>query len=136
MPLAWDEATMGTGFPDIDAQHRELIRHLGLFLEAMKDGRSREELAELVAFLGNYARSHFAHEEQCMNRLHCPVAKANETAHRQFERVFELIARELEAEGPKASLAIRAQRELSDWVREHIVRIDTRLRACVPAGGA
>jgi len=134
MAIVWDQATMGTGVPEIDQQHRELISRLDPLLEAMKQGRSQEELKGTIAFLAEYTKFHFGHEEECMNRLRCPVAAANVTAHRHFVSVFQEIAAEAEAGGPKLALLLRAQRELSDWVRNHIMRVDTHLRQCVVAG--
>ncbi len=136
MAVAWDEATMGTGVPEIDRQHRELLGQLDAFLEAMKQGRSQDELKGMIAYLNDYASFHFSHEESCMNRLHCPTAAANAAAHRHFVATFQAIAAEVEAQGPKLPLLLRAQRELSDWVRSHIVRVDTHLRKCVGHGQA
>lgn len=130
MGITWEEATMGTGMPEIDAQHRDLIRHINEFIEAMKAGRSQHELQELIRYLRQYAAAHFRHEEGCMRRLQCPAAEANAAAHRRFETVFEEIAREAETFGPKTTLVLRAQRELADWIRHHIIACDTRLRPC------
>ncbi len=131
MPFVWDEKTMGTGVPEIDAQHQELIGRLRGLLTAMKEGRSGSEIAGLLDFLGEYAAWHFGQEEACMDRHHCRAAAANRSAHRHFVTVFEEIAARVKAEGPKMSLTIRAERELADWVRYHMVRIDSQLRECV-----
>lgn len=136
MPFEWDEATMGTGVPEIDAQHQELIRRLKGLLTAMREGRSESEIGSVLDFLGEYAAWHFGEEATCMDRHRCPAAAANRSAHRRFVRVFEELATRVKAEGPKMSLTIHAERELADWVRHHIVRIDTQLRQCVARKGA
>ncbi len=100
-------------------------------LAAMKEGRSDEEIGGVLDFLGEYAAWHFGQEEGCMERAQCRAAAANRSAHRHFVAVFEEIAARVKAEGPKMSLTIRAERELADWVRHHIVRIDSQLRECV-----
>ncbi len=131
MPFEWDEETMGTGVPEIDAQHQELIKRLRGLLAAMRAGRSESELGSVLDFLGEYAAWHFGQEEACMDRHHCRAAAANRSAHRHFVAVFEELAARVKAEGPKMSLTIRAERELADWVRHHIVRIDSQLKECV-----
>ncbi len=136
MPFEWDERTMGTGVPEIDAQHQELLRRLKGLLAAMREGRSEGELGSVLDFLGEYAAWHFGQEEACMEREHCRAAAANRSAHRHFVAVFEEIAARVKAEGAKVSLGIRAERELADWVRHHIVRIDTQLKECVLRKGA
>lgn len=134
MGITWDDRTMGTGVPEIDAQHRDLIRHLNGFIEAMKAGQSQHELQELIRYLGQYAAAHFRHEEGCMRRVKCPAAQANEAAHKHFMAVFQDIAEQIDLYGPKTTLVLRVQRELGDWIRSHIIGCDTKLRQC--AGSA
>jgi len=132
MPFVWDEASMGTGVPEIDAQHQELIRRLQQLLAALNAGGSDAELRDVLDHVGEYARWHIAQEEACMAARRCPAAAAARSAHRRFLEAFEEISARVRAEGPKKSLTIRAERELADWIRHHIVRIDTQLRDCGP----
>jgi hemerythrin-like metal-binding protein len=131
MTLPWDDRTMGTGVPELDAQHRELLRRVGLFQDAMRDGRSEPELKHLLAFVEEYARVHFAAEEACMDRVHCPAAEANAADHRHFIEQFARLAADFEVSGPRSDLVIRAQRELAEWIRAHIIQVDTKLRPCM-----
>jgi len=130
MALTYDPRTMGTGFPDIDAQHQELIARLGRLLDGMSEGRGQSELLPLVDFLADYTVKHFGHEEACMQRHQCPVAAANKAAHAKFLGTVASFRKRLEQNGPSVALVLEAQRELSDWVRNHIVRTDTHMRAC------
>ncbi len=134
--MRYDEATMGTGFPDIDAQHRELIDRLNTLLEGMKAGHGQEELLPLLDFLAQYTARHFRHEEGCMARHRCAVAVANKTAHERFLLTVAEFRRRLHENGPSVTLVLDAQRQLADWVRNHIVRTDTHLRSCAFAGSA
>lgn len=131
MAITWHEETMGTGIPEIDAQHKELIARLDRLIQAMLRRDSRAEVEKLVPFLGEYASWHFGKEEACMDAHRCPVAQANRSAHMAFLRLFAELAGRIEKEGPTATLTIQLQREVSDWVRNHIVRVDTRLKECV-----
>ncbi len=136
MPFVWDENTMATGVPEIDAQHQELIRRLQRLLAALKEGRGEQEMHEALEFVGQYASWHFGQEEACMHRSQCAAAAANRSAHKHVLEVFQDLAARVRAEGPKVSLTIRAERELADWVRHHIIRIDTQLKKCVLGCGA
>lgn len=131
--ITYDEATMGTGFPDIDAQHRELIVRLDTLLEGMKAGHGQDELLPLLDFLADYTVRHFRHEEGCMARHHCAVAAANKAAHDRFLHTVADFRRRVQEHGPSVKLVIDAQRQLADWVRNHIVRTDTHLRSCALA---
>ena len=131
MPFVWDEKTMGTGVPEIDAQHQELIRRLQRLLAALKEGRGEHEIRDTLDFVGQYAAWHFGQEEECMQRDQCPVVASARSAHKHFLESFRDLSERVKAEGPKMSLTIRAERELADWVRHHIIRIDTQIKKCV-----
>ena len=90
-------------------------------------------LAQLLGFLGRYAQTHFAHEENCMEAYRCPAAGVNKAAHAEFNRIFAELARQLHARGPTTTLVLETQSQLSDWLKNHIVRIDTQLKTCIRA---
>ncbi|MGA9596138.1 MAG: hypothetical protein WBV06_08280, partial [Acidimicrobiia bacterium] len=52
-------------------------------------------------------------------------------AHAAFFEVFKGISERVESEGVTDALAIETQQEVSNRVRDHIIKIDTKLRPCV-----
>ncbi len=66
-----------------------------------------------------------------MERHRCPVAGKNKEAHARFVDNFRQLRTKIEADGPSASLAIEVQRQLADWLVNHIRKIDTQLGGCV-----
>jgi len=134
MALTWDARSMATGVEEIDAQHRELIDHLNEFFRLMQAGKAGDGLAEFMDFLGQYAAWHFRHEEQCMHELRCPMAASNKRAHTDFIQIFKGYRKRLLEAGPTTTLVLEVQREVSDWVRNHLVHTDTGLRQCVREG--
>lgn len=136
MAIQWDR-NMTTGVEQIDAQHRELIRQINAFADAMGSGRGRDELGRILDFLGKYTVEHFAEEEACMDRFHCRVAEANRQAHRQFLARFQQLRAKFDAHGAQPTLALDIHRELSEWLVKHIRGIDAQLAQSVsrqPAG--
>ena len=131
MALKWDPHRMATGVEESDAQHQELIQHVNELFRLMHQGEGRAGLEDFMDFLGQYAAWHFRHEEECMNEHRCPVAAANRQAHAQFITIFKGYRSRLVSEGPTTSLVIEVQQKVSDWIRNHIIRTDTRLRPCV-----
>lgn len=132
--LTYDARTMATGSASIDAQHRQLIEIVNRLMAAMARGTAKDEIGPVLLDLERYAATHFDHEEGCMWRYACPVAKRNVEAHAEFERTFERMSADFDRDGPSPTMALRMQRELSDWIRDHIVGIDVQLRRCIPAG--
>lgn len=131
MALTWDARTMATGVEEIDAQHRELFPHINELFRLMSQGDGQKGLGEFMDFLGQYAAWHFRHEEGCMEEYRCPAAAANKHAHADFIRLFKGYRARLDTEGPTTRLVIEVQQQVTDWVRNHVVRTDTQLRSCV-----
>ena len=129
----WDES-MRTGDDTNDAQHKELIRQMNLLMAAMARGDGTAQIESLLQFLAEYVVKHFSHEEQCMAECLCPAAQANKTAHALFLKKFAAFRQQLAADSSGgALLAIQLLRELSDWLINHIRRVDAQMLACMQA---
>ena len=57
------------GVPSLDEQHKNLISLVNKLNDAMKSGRGKDVLGDILAKLVNYTKTHFAAEEQLM-RMH------------------------------------------------------------------
>lgn len=134
MALVYDPKTMATGVPSVDAQHQELFRRVGQLQEAMRQGRGRDEVGKLLEFLGEYIVEHFTNEEQCMERLNCPMAAVNRRAHRELLAKFY----EFRTAFQKGELGLTALLQLyevlNDWLVRHVQGVDMHLRTAAPAG--
>jgi hemerythrin len=122
-----------TGVAMVDADHRQLVSGLNQLEQAIELGQGSKAIDRIVAGLEQYAAAHFAREEDCMHRLHCPVAAANESAHRQFLASVKRAKTKLAQPGAAALVAIGIHGELVAWIRQHILTIDRHLRSCVGA---
>lgn len=134
MGLTFNPITMGTGADSIDAQHKVLVDLINRLLQSMQTGKARDEVGPILGELAKYATSHFAHEEACMTRFNCPAAAANKNAHAAFLKTFTAMKADYDRDGPSPTMAIRMQRELSDWIAQHIVGVDVKLKPCIPPG--
>lgn len=121
---------MTTGLVNIDQQHKELIQKLNELTIAMKQQRDRAEIEGILNFLEHYVEIHFKDEEGCMEKYHCPMAETNQRAHTKFTQKFYELRDQFDREGPNAALAIAIQRDLRDWLINHIRQIDTSLHTC------
>ncbi len=131
MVITWHQELMTTGVPEIDAEHKELLRRFNDFHEAVKNRHGKEALTQTLTFLTTYTASHFTHEEACMNRLHCPAAPANKAAHDGLRSEIARIKARIAAEGIQSLDVVQLEKILGDWLRTHICSVDVRLRECV-----
>lgn len=121
---------METGHPQIDAEHREIIRQLDELKSAIDAGAGRERTVELITILHRYALGHFAHEEAHMIRVHCPLRTANCAAHAEFAQKMAGWLDLLTFSGTPVSLVLEVHRESIGWIERHILHVDCGLRGC------
>jgi hemerythrin len=129
MATGWDK-TMETGVPQVDNEHRELFRQIANLNKAMSEGQGRNEIGNILNFLGEYVLSHFAHEEKHMDTYKCPAAVANKAAHAQFIAKFKDLKTRFESSGGNSSLTIEINDTLQNWLVQHIRQIDVQLLPC------
>ncbi|MBI5864938.1 MAG: hemerythrin family protein [Planctomycetes bacterium] len=132
--ILWDEKTMGTGVDTIDKQHEELIKMINEMMDASSKGKGKEELGKMMAFLGDYAKKHFAHEEGVMDKHHCPVSAANKDAHAKFLQEFTKLTAQYEKEGPTLGFVMQVQQKVIGWLTNHIRGCDAQLKKCMLVG--
>jgi len=128
--ISWDEPSMSTGVDSIDSQHKILIQRINELHSACLAGTAKDELVEMLGFLGEYAQSHFKHEEGIMDQHQCPVRGKNKAAHVQFLRDYESLVEIVKRDGASTTAVIQLKEMLGNWLKNHICSIDTNLRTC------
>jgi hemerythrin len=129
--IIWDEDTMSTGIPMIDAQHKKLFKEFNEFSEAISQKKTKEVAGELLDFLQFYAVWHFGQEERCMNEYKCPAAAQNKQAHDEFVGKFSRFYTQWQTGNMTSELASETYLELEKWLLNHVAHVDTQLRTCV-----
>jgi hemerythrin len=124
--ITFDKA-LETGDAEIDGQHRELFERIDQLLLASREKRSRDEVAQMLNFLGDYVVYHFAAEERMMITADYPELEAHRGEHQRFVQEFGILYREFKSEGPTTLFIIRIGNRVTGWLREHIYRTDKRL---------
>jgi len=130
MPIEWDEAKLGTGLPDIDAQHKEWLRRYNEFDNAVMNGQGLDVIFNTLAFMVQYTETHFSHEEARMAECGCQAQGENRAAHDQFRTRLDELLDWLEHAKPTTVEVVVLQQELEDWLVKHISTIDVQLREC------
>ncbi len=130
MLIQWN-SSMETGVKEVDDAHKTLILWINKLNDAMKSGSGKQEVLNVLNFLERYAAEHFLHEESCMDKHKCPVAQANKRAHAEFFSYFSQVKSTVEKEKVTTVMVLEIHNALSDWLRNHILKIDTHLRSCV-----
>jgi hemerythrin len=108
---------------------------LNSFEGRLRNGESPTILVDVVHGLAAYAKEHFAFEEGCMERCACSAASVNKLAHQRFVRMVTGMLEEFKTTPPSRDAFESLHRELVDWLKSHICKIDIRLRERATANG-
>jgi hemerythrin len=126
MVIVWHEE-LATGNVLIDEQHKEMFRRFNSFQSACKQGKGLDELSGLLAFLGEYVRSHFALEEQLQRDHGYPGFPKHKEEHDGFIRKFQQLEEQLNAEGTTPALLMQTNMALVNWLTRHFTWTDKEL---------
>ena len=100
-------------------------------LEAVEQGKGREETGKILDFLTFYAEWHFEREERYMDEYNCPVAEENKKAHKYFLIKFGQLYERYQESDTDVGIIHDTVWELAKWFLNHILIIDTKLHSCV-----
>ena len=130
MAIKWNDS-MRTGVAEVDEQHKELINMVNTLSDAIRSGKAKEEIEKILVFAGEYAQKHFKCEEGYFAKYNCPADAQNKAGHEQFVKRFTELKQDFQASGGSFSLIMKIYNELSNWLVQHILGIDTQLRSSV-----
>ncbi len=127
MPFAEFTDDLRVGHDEIDSQHLGLFEAISCLHDALRAGRSRQEQADILAFLRGYTVDHFEAEEAFMREASYPALEAHQELHRALtQQVHELEAKY--ALGTM-TLSIMTMHFLKDWLTNHIQAEDQKFAA-------
>lgn len=125
MAIEWSNS-LSTGLLWQDTQHKELFRRINNLLEAMNVGRGKEEVVKLFKFLDDYFVVHFEAEEKAMSRFNYPHMVSHLAEHTRFIEDISSLSAECKS-NITTGLVIKVQRQVVDWLINHIGGIDKDL---------
>lgn len=124
--IHWDEM-LSVGNQVIDNEHREIVTVLNrLYSDWIHTGHHldmQEELKKLLAIVD----THFANEEDLMERHHCPTLEGHIHEHRQMQAELHAIASNLATMG-STKLEARLLRFIRKLVMSHVLSWDMDAR--------
>ncbi|MBB5022759.1 bacteriohemerythrin [Desulfurispira natronophila] len=118
----------------IDQQHQEIINRINQCVESLNaphefSFEEELEVLSLMVFLLDYIVVHFSQEERLMIELDYPHFFAHRMAHTYYiSRIFDFKER-FKREGLTDGLARDFQKDVIEWLVDHIRREDNRLAA-------
>ncbi|MEI6520901.1 MAG: bacteriohemerythrin [bacterium] len=121
--MNWDEKFI-LGITEIDAQHKVLVGMINDLHDAMRDGKGKIIIGDIIEGLSKYTKTHFIKEETFFDMYNYPKTDIHRKEHNAFiSQITEF--QQGFAEG-KLSLSIQVMNFLKDWLKTHIMDSDKK----------
>lgn len=123
---------LSTGSTLIDDDHQQLIACMNTLFDAMERSGPNDAICEPMNNLVQYTREHFGREEAEMDHVGYVASLAHKSEHENLLRQIVALKEMLES-GAKINVSA-VEDFLSQWLREHIVKADSKLAAALKRG--
>ena len=118
---------------EIDRQHQKLIAMVNDLNDAMKIGRGKETLGDILNGLVTYTVTHFQTVEKHFGRFGYPETDQHKKEHTAFvEKVTDF---QKKIESRNLFLSLEVMDFLSDWLKNHIMGSDKKYASFFNANG-
>jgi hemerythrin-like metal-binding protein len=108
--------------PQIDDQHKELVKLINSLYESIQEGHASETVDITLNRLLQYVEVHFETEELAMQKRYYPDYKNHLSLHEEFRtKVLDLKKEQLQG---KEIATFELLNFLADWLRNHIAHQD------------
>ena len=128
--MKWSE-DYATGIEQIDQDHKMIFQMSEDFRTALDSASGDEVYGVMLDNLTLYCRGHFGFEEHCMAKYRCPMAQANEAAHKEFIEKLSGFRQHYASNGYDREEARRLVDTTDQWLHDHICDVDIHLKRCV-----
>lgn len=121
--ITWSE-TLTVNIKEIDEQHKQLIAMVNELHSAMGSGKGKDVMGKTLGGLIDYTKTHFAFEEQLMNKYAYPGYISHKADHDALtKQVAELYTK---FQVGKTLVTVEVMNFLKDWLTKHIQATDKK----------
>lgn len=118
---------LSVGVKMIDDQHKIWFEKAEKLFEAGKNNQAKEYVGELLQFLDEYTKKHFADEEKYMLSIHYPGYEEQKKAHTAFIAQLAKLSNDYETSGGNLLVLLGANQMVVDWLTQHISTLDKKI---------
>lgn len=128
----WDPA-YSVKIQSMDDQHKKWLDIIQKLYKAMKEGKGKTVLEEVLDELQDYTDYHFKAEEELMEKYNCPELANQKLLHAGFEKQLEKYKTDFDK--GSITLTIDVMETLNKWLVNHIKKEDIKYTDFLNAAG-
>lgn len=106
----------------MDAQHKQLFAIIQELYSAMRAGRGKAIVGDVLRRLLDYTNKHFAEEEKLMEKHGYPKLEQHQAEHRVL--INKVVAFKKDFDAGSASVTPELMAFLQKWLTDHIQTVD------------
>ncbi len=126
--IFWN-SSLEVGIPKIDEQHKMLVNKISDLLELSKNPITNGmKIKEMIFFLEEYVKSHFATEEAFMRVKKYDYMDQHLREHKFFTIEFLKLKENYLKNGITLEIKLKLNSLLVDWLINHISKVDKKLK--------
>jgi hemerythrin len=130
--ITWDQS-YSVKVKRCDEDHQKLFALINALHDAMRVGKGRSVIRQIVAELSTYTQTHFQAEEALMEKASYPALPGHRVEHQRFIARVAVFQKDLDAGTSGNSVAVLEF--LNDWLAKHIKKLDQSYSAHLNANG-
>lgn len=115
---------LSVNIAEIDSQHQKLIDMINNLYDAMRSGKGKDIIGDIVSVLVDYTKTHFGYEEKVFDQFNYPETTTHKLAHKGF--VDKVVGFQNDIKAGNVSLSIDVMNFLKDWLTTHIKGTDKK----------
>jgi len=124
--IVWNEF-FSVGVAELDEQHKKLVGMLNKLIEAENVEVGSEIISDTLMKMSEYAKVHFATEEEYMLKYGYPGYDMQKQQHKEFKKKVAFTA--FDTTEHQSYVPMELVRFLKDWLTNHILKSDMGYRA-------
>ncbi|MDW2800068.1 bacteriohemerythrin [Clostridium boliviensis] len=124
--MPWTQ-NLSVGITMIDDQHKMWFEKAEALFDAGKNNKAKEYVGELLDFLDNYTKKHFADEEVYMQKIHYPGYAEQKQAHTAFITQLTKLRNDYNSSGGNLLVILNANQMVLEWLTKHISNMDKKI---------
>nr|CRH07406.1 Putative methyl-accepting chemotaxis sensory transducer [Candidatus Magnetococcus massalia] len=123
--IVWEDA-LDVGVKQLNDDHLVLIDYINTLHSAMKNGLGRDKMAEVLAGLTDFTKTHFAREEAMMKKH--GYGRYSEQCAEHVKLLDDLAQKQRDFESGSATVALDLISFLHAWLVDHILGEDMQYK--------
>jgi len=124
--MPWTQ-NLSVGISMIDDQHKMWFEKAEALFDAGKNNKAKEYVGELLDFLEDYTKKHFADEEVYMQKIHYPGYAEQKQAHTAFITQLSKLRSDYNSSGGNLLVILNANQMVLEWLTKHISNMDKKI---------